>query len=111
VASSLFFIQNNLASLILYSFSVFAKKMDCPKCKGRSHNKDGIVNHRQRYLCKQCGCRYTVARKSDVKSAENKAAGFGNVSGRIRLQGNWENIEKSLNPLFMKMNNQLLILI
>ena len=46
--------------------------MDCPKCKSISYNKDGIVNHRQRYLCKQCGYRYTVEKKSDVKSAEIK---------------------------------------
>jgi|GEM_PF-1862936 len=65
-------LYKSLVLLILYSFSIFVEKMDCPKCKSSSHNKDGIVNYRQRYLCKQCGYRYTVAKKSDVKSAETK---------------------------------------
>lgn len=41
--------------------------MDCPKCKSVHHVKDGIVGGRQRYQCKGCRYRYTVARKSDVK--------------------------------------------
>ena len=44
--------------------------MDCPRCRSIHHCKDGIVNNRQRYQCKDCGYRYTVERKSDVKSAE-----------------------------------------
>jgi len=43
--------------------------MDCPKCKSSNYVKDGIVQDRQRYRCKDCNYRYTVAEKSDVKSA------------------------------------------
>ena len=46
--------------------------MNCPKCKSSSNCKDGIVKGRQRYLCKNCGMRYTVEKKSDVKLAETK---------------------------------------
>ena len=46
--------------------------MDCPKCKSSRHIKDGIVNNRQRYKCKDCLYRYTVERKSDVKTVETK---------------------------------------
>lgn len=44
--------------------------MDCPKCQSTQHHKDGIIQGRQRYKCKQCHYRYTVEKKSDVKSAE-----------------------------------------
>lgn len=44
--------------------------MDCPKCESSDHVKDGIVKNRQRYRCRSCGHRYTVARKSDVKPPE-----------------------------------------
>ena len=42
--------------------------MDCPKCGSERYCKDGFVNGRQRYQCKQCVYRYTVVRKSDIKS-------------------------------------------
>ena len=38
--------------------------MNCPKCGNGEHCKDGIVKGRQRYLCKACGHRYTVQRRS-----------------------------------------------
>jgi len=44
--------------------------MNCPRCKHDQHTKDGIVQGRQRYKCKGCQFRYTVDKKSDVKSAE-----------------------------------------
>jgi transposase-like protein len=43
--------------------------MDCPKCKNSHHVKDGIIRGKQRYKCKTCHYRYTVKRKSDVKTA------------------------------------------
>ena len=46
--------------------------MDCPKCKSSEYIKDGIVRSLQRYKCKNCNYRYTVERKSDVKSVETK---------------------------------------
>jgi transposase len=33
----------------------------CPKCKGLNFRKDGIVKSKQRYLCKDCKHRFTVA--------------------------------------------------
>jgi len=44
--------------------------MDCPKCKHTEKTKDGIVRDKQRYKCKSCNYRYTVEKKSDVKSEE-----------------------------------------
>ena len=44
--------------------------MNCPKCNSSEKNKDGIVKGRQRFLCKSCGRRYTVEKKSDVKPPE-----------------------------------------
>ncbi len=35
--------------------------MNCPRCTCDKHVKDGIVQGRQRYLCKECQYRYTVA--------------------------------------------------
>ena len=34
----------------------------CPKCKCKFFCKDGIVQNRQRYLCKDCQYRFTVER-------------------------------------------------
>jgi len=50
--------------------------MDCPKCKSSHHVKDGIVNGRQRYKCKDCLYRFTVVRKSDVKTPDTKRLAF-----------------------------------
>ena len=46
--------------------------MDCPKCKSSRHRRDGIVGERQRYKCKDCNFRFTVERKSDVKTPDIK---------------------------------------
>lgn len=35
--------------------------MNCPKCNSECHVKDGIVKGKQRFLCKNCNYRYTVA--------------------------------------------------
>jgi transposase-like protein len=46
--------------------------MDCPKCKSGNWVKDGIIGGRQRYKCKECYYRYTVVRKSDVKTPQTR---------------------------------------
>ena len=46
--------------------------MNYPKCKTTNYCKDGIVRNLQRYKCKDCNYRYTVEKKSDVKSLEIK---------------------------------------
>jgi hypothetical protein len=38
--------------------------MDCPKCGKQANSKDGRANGRQRYFCKDCSHRYTVAQRS-----------------------------------------------
>lgn len=46
--------------------------MNCPKCGKQASCKDGRVNGRQRYLCKDCNYRYTVSERSGTGSAEVK---------------------------------------
>ena len=46
--------------------------MNCPKCQSSDYCKDGNIKGRQRYLCKNCKYRYTVEKKSDVKTAETR---------------------------------------
>ena len=46
--------------------------MNCPRCGSLRHCKDGSVNQRQRHKCKDCNYRYTVEKKSNVKSKEVK---------------------------------------
>ncbi len=41
--------------------------MNCPKCKSDEKTKDGVIKGRQRYKCKDCGFRYTVASGSKAK--------------------------------------------
>jgi transposase-like protein len=42
----------------------------CPKCKGVNICKDGIVNHKHRYLCKHCNFHFT--RKQLLLGKNNK---------------------------------------
>ena len=46
--------------------------MNCPKCKIGDYVRDGILRGLQRYKCKRCLYRYTVDRKSDVKTKETR---------------------------------------
>jgi transposase len=46
--------------------------MDCPRCKGSEKRKDGIVRVLQRYMCRGCGYRYTVERRTGTASIETK---------------------------------------
>ena len=48
---------------------------NCPRCKSQAIRKDGIVQNRQRYLCKECRYRFTVAHIG--KPAELKEAALG----------------------------------
>ena len=41
--------------------------MNCPKCTSDEKTKDGVVKGKQRYKCKECGFRYTVASGSKAK--------------------------------------------
>jgi len=50
--------------------------MNCPRCGSTEYCKDGKIRERQRYKCKKCVYRYTVAQKSDVKSSDTKRIAF-----------------------------------
>jgi transposase-like protein len=41
--------------------------MKCPKCKSDKKIKDGVVKQKQRYKCKECAFRYTVASGTGAK--------------------------------------------
>lgn len=46
--------------------------MNCPKCENIATTKAGIVFGRQRYLCKVCNYHYTVIRRKNVATVEQK---------------------------------------
>lgn len=48
--------------------------MNCPKCKSQKHVKNGFVNDRQRYKCKQCAYSYTVEYKAGIKPEYKRLA-------------------------------------
>jgi len=50
--------------------------MNCPKCNNNHFMKDGFVGGRQRYQCKTCNYRYTVAIKSTAKPQEMKRQAY-----------------------------------
>jgi len=41
--------------------------MNCSKCNCSRSVKSGMLNGRQRYKCKECGCNYSVEIKSTAK--------------------------------------------
>src|SRR5215510_5821578 len=50
--------------------------MNCPKCGSDEYCKDGVIKERQRYKCKKCVYRYTVAQRANVKSLHTKRMAF-----------------------------------
>ena len=46
--------------------------MKCYKCQSENSVKAGFIRGIQRYKCKECGCFYSVEKKSDVKTPEQK---------------------------------------
>jgi len=50
----------------------FATVLKCYKCKSESKVKAGFTRGLQRYKCKNCGCYFSVEKKSTVKSEEQK---------------------------------------
>jgi transposase-like protein len=48
--------------------------MNCPKCRNTEAVKNGIVNEKQRYKCKFCGCNYTVSTLSRTPVAKRVEA-------------------------------------
>lgn len=47
--------------------------MDCPRCNSANHVKHGIVNNKQRYLCKNCQYHYTVRERGKPKELKRMA--------------------------------------
>jgi len=72
--------------------------MKCIKCNQDNKVKDGMALGGQRYRCKNCNYRFTVKRKSTVKSQESK-----NMALKIYLEGmGIRAIGRALNINFMK---------
>lgn len=46
--------------------------MKCYKCQSEENVKAGFIRGKQRYKCKSCGCFFSVEKKSDVKTVEQK---------------------------------------
>ena len=42
---------------------------NCPRCKGTSKVKDGVIKGKQRYKCKECNFRYTSEDKTEKRNA------------------------------------------
>ena len=49
------------------------KELKCPKCGSEKRVKSGYNNKRQRYLCKKCGCHYTVGQRGYPEHIKRKA--------------------------------------
>jgi transposase-like protein len=47
--------------------------INCPKCQPSESRKDGMVREKQRYHCKSCGYRYTVAHKGYSEDVKQQA--------------------------------------
>ena len=44
--------------------------MNCPKCRSAEAVKNGTMNQKQRYKCKNCGCNYTQSSLSRTPAAK-----------------------------------------
>lgn len=40
--------------------------MQCPKCRCAEAVKNGTLNKKQRYRCKECGCNYTQSTRARI---------------------------------------------
>ncbi len=61
------------------------KELKCPKCGSEKRVKSGF-NNKQRYLCKECRCHYTVGQRGYPEHIRRKAIQLyleGNGFGRI----------------------------
>ena len=66
------------------------KKLKCPKCGSEKRIKSGFNNKKQRYLCKKCGCHYTVSQRGYPEHIRRKAI-------QLYLEGNgFRRIERIL---------------
>jgi len=53
----------------------YLSNMQCPKCCSDKHRKNGFINKKQRYTCKECGCQFTQSHKRG-KPASTKALAY-----------------------------------
>ena len=72
----------------------------CKKCGSEKATKSGVVNNKQRYKCKDCGCNY---RQGDERTNEKVAAKkalcillYAMAKGSYRMIGRILNIDHSL---------------
>jgi hypothetical protein len=59
--------------------------MNCPKCASEKKVKSGVVKGRQRYKCKECGCKNKINGKASI----HEKTGASSLSGGIGLSFNW----------------------
>ena len=68
--------------------------MQCKKCSSESNTKNGIVNNKQRYKCKSCGCNYT---EGDARTEKGKSQETKRFALFLYLEGNgFRGIERIL---------------
>ena len=66
------------------------KELKCPKCGSEKRVKSGFNNKKQRYLCKECRCHYTVSQRGYPEHIRRKAI-------QLYLEGNgFRRIERIL---------------
>ena len=66
------------------------KELKCPKCGSDKRVKSGFNNKKQRYLCKECRCHYTVSQRGYPEHIRRKAI-------QLYLEGNgFRRIERIL---------------
>ena len=66
------------------------KELKCPKCGSEKRVKSGFNNKKQRYLCKNCECNYTVGQRGYPEHIKRKAI-------QLYLEGNgFRRIERIL---------------
>jgi transposase-like protein len=53
-------------------------KIKCPKCGKIEKVKCGFIRGKQRYLCKNCQCRYVNSKKGYPESVKNEALRYYN---------------------------------
>ena len=64
----------------------------CPRCVKENCVKDGIVRGRQRWRCRECGCRHTVQQRGKEAHLKRQAVelyleglGFRSIGGFLRV--------------------------
>ena len=77
------------------------KELKCPKCWSDKRVKSEFNNKKQRYLCKKCGCHYTVSQRGYTEHIRQKSI-------QLYLEGNeFRRIERILKVSHVSVINWL----